>query len=122
MTQFIAGFAAAQPWLNLAGLTLDFLGLILLAWEWRLALAAERREAEIAAREEMLRRRPNMPEHPNQEVFDDMRRRMRFREKQGRAQAAWAERGSWFTLALGVIALGILLQIAAAIPLPPLAG
>lgn len=118
----ILGFAAAQPWLNLAGLVLDFLGLILLAREWRVAIAAERREMAILEREEMFRPRPNMPSAPGSEVFEDMRERRRFYERMMRARAAWAERGRWFTVAFVAVLLGLLLQIIGAIPLAPLAG
>ena len=32
-----------QAWLNVTGLSLDFSGVMLLAWEWWQALSAERR-------------------------------------------------------------------------------
>lgn len=122
MWYFWVGFMTAQPWLNLAGLILDFLGLMLLAAEWRLAIAAERREAAIEEQEEMFRPHPHAPRPRGSEVFDDMRERRRFHERQSRARAAWEARSRWFMVALGAIAIGFLLQIAAAIPLAPLAG
>ena len=36
----------AQQWLNVAGLGLDFAGVVLLAFEWRAALKHEAHEAE----------------------------------------------------------------------------
>lgn len=110
-------FLTLQPWLNVAGLALDFLGVVLLAFEWRVALAAERREAEIAEREERFRPRPTMPQRPHAEVFDDMDRRRKFQERMMRSRSAWQARRGWFTLAMALVALGFLLQIAGSLPL-----
>jgi len=46
---------ALAPFLNIAGLTLDFIGVMLLAIEWWTALSAERRESELRRRQELLR-------------------------------------------------------------------
>ena len=60
----------AQSWLNIAGLLLDFSGVMLLAWEWWLALSAERLEAELEDRERRLAPHPSMPRpnNPHQPV------------------------------------------------------
>lgn len=120
MTEYWTIWAAAQPWLNFAGLWFDFVGIVLLAIEWRLALTAEAREAEIIAREERFRPRPfpGRPDPaPHQEVFDDMRARRRVAERISRGVDARARRRSWFALALALIAFGFLLQIAGSAPL-----
>lgn len=102
-----------QAWLNVVGLMLDFIGVTILAWEWWLAISAERRETEIEARERMLRPHPMLPKPagPHQAVFDHMREDRRFRERVGRASAVRGMRGSWFLVAFLLIAAGFALQI-----------
>jgi hypothetical protein len=102
-----------QQWINLAGLTLDFLGVILLANEWRIAIGAEAREAEIAEREEMFKPSPMMPkpQNPQQPVFDWMRERERFRQMSSRTHMARRARQGWFKLAMIMITAGFFLQM-----------
>lgn len=115
-------FSALQPWLNFGGLTLDFIGLLILAIEWRIAIAAERLESEIEEREERLRPRPapggRQADHPHGDVFEDMRRRQKLRERMSRGTMAREERRGWFVLALLLIAFGFLAQMAGSIPWP----
>lgn len=107
-----------RGWIDLAGLSLDFIGVLLLASEWRIAIAAERREAELEEREMLLRPRPGAPRPagPHQAVFDDMRDRMDERRRRGRMAADRAARRARFTPALALIAVGFLLQIIASAP------
>jgi hypothetical protein len=109
---------ALGPYLNVAGLTLDFAGIVLLAIEWWTALSAERREADIRRRQEMLRPSPMMPRPggPHQPVFDHMRQQREAYAEIARGEAARGMRRSWFTLAMVLIALGFLLQMAGSWP------
>jgi hypothetical protein len=109
-----------KEWLNFAGLSLDFLGVMLLANEWRIAIRAEQREAEIAEREMRLRPNPMMPrpDMPNQAVFDYMRENQRLLQQTLRARSARNMRRNWFTAAMLLIALGFLLQMVGSWPLP----
>jgi hypothetical protein len=108
-----------QSWLNVAGLTLDFVGVMLLAYEWSVALAAERREAEVEARRQMTRPHPSMPRsaNPHQPVFDHMREQHEFNERRRRTSAARGIRRGAFVTALVLIAVGFLLQIAGSLPI-----
>lgn len=110
---------ALQPWVNFGGLVLDFVGLLILAFEWRVAIRAERREAEIAEREEMFRPRPNMPRpsSPHQDVFDDMRARHSFRMRAMRQRESREQRRSLFGFAIVLIVLGFFLQMLGSFPL-----
>jgi hypothetical protein len=109
---------ALGPYLNLAGLTLDFFGVVLLAIEWWTALSAERREAELRRRQEMLRPSPMMPRPggPQQPVFDHMRQQREAYAEIQRGETTRGMRRSWFTLAMVLIAGGFLLQIAGSWP------
>jgi hypothetical protein len=103
----------AQSWLNIAGLLLDFSGVMLLAWEWWLALSAERLEAELEDRERRLAPHPSMPRpnNPHQPVFDHMRAQHAADFKSRRRTATRGMRRGWFATAMVMIALGFLLQI-----------
>ena len=119
--------ALLQPWLNLAGLLLDFLGVILLGREWLVAMAASQREMEIAQREEMFRRRPTMPKPAetiarHMEVVEDMDQRRKFQERVMRANTAWQARRGWFVTAMVLVVFGFLLQILGSIPLNEIQG
>jgi hypothetical protein len=102
-----------QSWLNIAGLCLDFAGVILLAWEWWLALSAERLEADLEDRERRLAPNPMMPRpnNPHQAVFDHMRAQHSANVKSQRRSGTRGMRRGWFLLAMVMIALGFLLQI-----------
>lgn len=104
-----------QQWFNLAGLSFDFVGVIMLAYEWWIALSAERAEAERAAFEHRMRPHPMMQQqqqsNPHQPVHDYMRENMRFQQQTLRAQGVRGMRRGWFTTAMAFIALGFLLQI-----------
>ena len=102
-----------HQWLNIAGLTFDFFGVLLLAYEWWIALKADEREAEIAARENMFKRSPMMPGRNDrtQAVFDHMDEQMRFNQQMQRTRSTLGMRRGWFVLALVLIAAGFLLQI-----------
>jgi len=102
-----------KEWLNVAGLGFDVVGVLLLSYEWWVAISAERREAEIMEREQRLKPHPMMPRHnnPHQAVFDHMRENLRFQQQNRRAHAVREERRSWFIAALWLIAFGFLLQL-----------
>lgn len=115
----MAEFAALQPWLNLVGLALDFLGVMLLAYEWRVAVRAERREVELAEQAARRELPPSMPRPtgPHQETFDYMNRRRAASMKAERARTTFSSRANWFVRAFALIAIGFMLQIIAAVPL-----
>jgi Flp pilus assembly protein TadB len=110
-----------QQWFNVAGLCFDFIGVIMLAYEWWIALSAENKEAERAAMEQRLRPSPMFQQqqqanNPHQPMHDHMREQLRFQQQSARAQAVRGLRRSWFVTALVLIALGFLLQILGSIP------
>ena len=108
-----------QPWLNVIGVALDFVGVLILAYEWWIALKAEQREAELLAREQRFKRPPTLqPQqtNPHQPVFDHMREQQRFYEKQKRTKALRGMRLNWFFAAFALIALGYLLQFVGSMP------
>ncbi|MCI4666173.1 MAG: hypothetical protein MRY74_15785 [Neomegalonema sp.] len=111
-------FAALQPWFNVGGHALSFVGTVLLAFEWRIALRAEQREAELAAQEARRELPPSMPRPTGQhhDTFAWMDRQRKASDRALRARTAFSTRSSWFTLAFVAIALGFLLQIVGAIP------
>ncbi|MEZ5923790.1 MAG: hypothetical protein R3D57_05335 [Hyphomicrobiaceae bacterium] len=109
---------AIGPYLNIAGLVLDFVGVIVLALEWWTALSAERHEAELRRRQEQLRPHPMMPRPggPHQPVFDHMRQQRETYQQIARGEASRGMRRGWFMLAMVLIALGFLLQIGGSWP------
>ncbi len=102
-----------QGWLNVVGLGFDLVGVLLLSYEWWVAIRAERREAELLEREQRLKPNPMMPRPsgPHQAVFDHMKENMRFQQQSLRARVVREERRSWFMAALFLIAIGFVLQI-----------
>lgn len=104
-----------QPWFNMIGLCFDFVGVIILAYEWWIALSAERQEAERAAMEHRLRPHPIIQQqqqaNPHQPVFDHMRENLRFQRELQRATSVRGMRGAWFATAMVLIATGFLFQI-----------
>ena len=109
---------AFGPWLNILGLSFDFVGVILLAFEWWTALSAERQEAERLRRQAMLKPSPMMPRPggPHQAVFDHMRDQRETYQQVARGEAVRGMRRGWFALAMVLISLGFLLQIAGSWP------
>jgi hypothetical protein len=112
-----------QPWLNEIGLSVDFVGAMLLAREWWIALGSEQREAEIFERQrredELFRPSPlapQQPPNPSHAVFERMREEQRFTQQKQRTHAARGMRRSWFTAALLLLATGFLLQMAGSWP------
>ncbi len=108
----------SQAWLTLIGLTLDFLGILLFANEWWAALKAERVEAELEARKAMFKPNPMMPGSgiPNQAVFDWMREQSEARQRQYRTAEARTARWQFYLIALILVAVGFLFQLAGAFP------
>ncbi len=107
-----------QPWLNVIGVAIDFVGVLILAYEWWIALKAEQREAELLAREQRFKPHPNIPQpnNPHQKVFDHMNEQMRFQQQQKRTQAVRGIRLNWFIASFVLIALGYFLQFVGSMP------
>jgi Zn-dependent protease with chaperone function len=108
-----------QPWLNVVGVAFDFFGVLILAYEWWIALKAEQHEAELLAREQRFKRAPraqSQQTNPHQPVFDHMREQQRFYQKQRRTQSVQSMRLSWFLTAFVLIALGYFLQFVGSMP------
>jgi hypothetical protein len=110
-----------QPWLNLAGLVFDFVGVIMLAYEWWIALSADRQAAERAAFENRIRPNPMMQQqmqqaNPHKPMHDYMREQLQFQRDQARTEGLRGMRRGWFTAAMVFIAAGFLLQILGSIP------
>jgi predicted solute-binding protein len=105
-----------QQWFNLAGLSFDFVGVILLAYEWWIALSAEREAADRATFEQRIRPNPIIQQHiqqnnPHQPMHDYMRENLRFQRESAQAQGLRGMRRGWFAVAMTFIASGFLLQI-----------
>jgi hypothetical protein len=110
-----------QQWFNLAGLCFDFLGVMMLAYEWWIALSADRQEAERAAFERRIQPPPMMRQqqqqsNPHQPMHDYMRENLRFQQQIQREQGIRGMRRGWFTAAMVFVALGFLLQIVGSWP------
>lgn len=103
----------AQQWLGVAGLCLDFVGVMLLAFEWWTALKTEAHEAELDEFERRIAPHPMMPrpagEH--QAVFDHMRGQQKAIARSRRGASARGMRRGWFALAMVLIAGGFVLQM-----------
>jgi hypothetical protein len=108
----------AQQWLNVAGLGLDFIGVVLLAFEWWTALKADAREAEIDDLERRIAPNPMMPRPSgaHQAVFDHMNAQQKAIARSRRAAGTRGMRRGWFALAMVLIAAGFLLQMAGSWP------
>jgi hypothetical protein len=105
-----------QQWLNMVGLSFDFVGVIMLAYEWWIALSNERRLADEAEFERRIRPNPMMQQqmqqsNPHQPMHDHMRESLRLQREAQRAHGVRGMRRGWFTAAMAFIALGFLLQI-----------
>jgi hypothetical protein len=116
-----------QQWLNLAGLTFDFVGVIMLGYEWWIALSADRESAEKAAFQNRIRPNPMMQQHMQQglsadalrdrAMHDHMRAQLDFQREAAAAQGLRGMRSGWFKTAMIFIAGGFLLQILGSLPL-----
>jgi hypothetical protein len=105
-----------QQWFNLAGLSFDFVGVVLLAYEWWIALSTEQLAAERAAFENRIRPTPMMQQqmqqnNPHKPMHDYMQEQLRFHRESAAAQGVRGMRRSWFTSAMVLIATGFALQI-----------
>jgi hypothetical protein len=105
-----------QQWFNLAGLSFDFVGVIMLAYEWWIALSNERKLAEQAEFERRIRPNPMMQQqmqqaNPHQPIHDHMRESLRLQREAAHAQNVRGMRRGWFTTAMVFIALGFLFQM-----------
>lgn len=109
-----------QPWLNEFGLSMDFVGAMLLAREWWIALGAEQREDEIMERQrredELMQFGSQQSSNPSHAAFERMREQQRFSQYKQRTVAARGMRRSWFMTALLLLAAGFLLQMAGSWP------
>lgn len=103
----------AQAWFNVLGLCLDFSGVVLLAVEWRIALLAEQREADLEATAQRLQPSPMMPRsnNPHQEVHDYMRRQASAAARHRRSGDVRGMRRSRFALAMVLITIGFICQM-----------
>lgn len=111
-----------QQWFNLAGLSFDFVGVLMLAYEWWIALSADRKAAERAAFENRIRPNPVMQQqmqqgNPHQPMHDHMREQLKFQRDIAQAQGLRGMRQGWFVAAMIFIALGFLLQMLGSFPL-----
>jgi hypothetical protein len=110
-----------QQWFNLAGLCFDFVGVLMLAYEWWIALSADRAAAERAAFENRIRPNPMMQQqmqqnNPHHATHQHMRDQLQFQRDSAQAQSLRGMRRGWFTAAMLFIALGFLLQILGSLP------
>lgn len=112
-----------QAWVNVAGLSFDFLGFCLLLREWWIAFLSE---TAVMAQEEALAQQQKLRAFAAQSANDAMKRHLAVAGQmqddmaigQARAQRRAALRGrrAWFISAAIFIALGFLLQLLAALP------
>ncbi len=110
-----------QQWFNLAGLSFDFVGVIMLAYEWWIALSNERQLAAQADFERRIRPNPMMQQqmqqnNPHKPMHDYMRETLHQQREAMQAQSVRGMRRGWFTAAMVFIALGFLLQIVGSWP------
>jgi hypothetical protein len=107
-----------QAWFSVVGLAFDFIGVMLLAWEWRLAIIADEQEAAEEARARRTAPNPMMPRPggPQQAVFDHMRAQMDADQKARRAGSVRGARRGVFTIAMVLITIGFVLQLLGALP------
>ena len=90
----------------------------LFANEWWTGLKAERTEAELEERKARFKPNPMMPQNtiPQQAVFDWMREQQEARQRQLRLATARTARWRYYLLALSLVALGFLFQVAGSWP------
>jgi hypothetical protein len=105
-----------QQWFNLAGLSFDFIGVIMLAYEWWIALSNERRLAQEAEFERRIRPNPVFQQqmqqnNPHAPMHEHMRENLRLQREAARAHGVRGMRHGWFAAAMVCIALGFLMQM-----------
>lgn len=113
-----------SAWVNVAGLSFDFLGFVLLLREWWIAFLSEH---AILAHEELLERQQKLRAFAAQNAPDAMKRHMAvagqmqddmaIRQARDGRRAAMSGRRFWFLSSAFFIALGFLLQVAASLPI-----
>ena len=110
-----------QQWLTTIGLALDFAGFALLLREWWLAFFNEARQLEMEEQLERMRAmRTIIPRDPGQrnpyESLERVQDEQAIRKARSIHRQAMAARKRMFILAMALIALGFLLQLAGAWP------
>jgi hypothetical protein len=110
-----------QQWLNVLGLSLDFIGFMLLLREWWLAFFNEARQMQLAEQFDRMRAlrnlRPRAPGERNPfEQVERMQDESAIRNARGEHRAAMAARRGMFLLATVLIVSGFVLQIAGTWP------
>ena len=113
-----------QSWLTVIGLSLDFLGFVLLLREWWIAFLSER---ALMAHEEQLDRQQKLRAFASQNTSDAMHQHlaragemqddMAVRRACDERRFAQAARRRWFAAATVLIVLGFVFQLAGALPL-----
>lgn len=116
--------ALMQSWLTVIGLTLDFLGFVLLLREWWIAFLSEK---SLMAHEESLERQQKMRAFASQNTNDAMRAHltragemqddMAIRRARDERRQAQHGRRRWFMAASFLIVLGFVFQLTGALPL-----
>jgi len=110
-----------QQWITVLGLALDFAGFMLLLREWWLAFFNEGRQIAMEEQLERMRAmRTLIPREPGErnpyESLERVQDEQAIRKARGAHRAAMAARRWTFLLAMAMIALGFVLQIAGAWP------
>lgn len=113
-----------QAWLTVLGLTLDFLGFVLLLREWWIAFFSE--QAQMAY-EEALERQQKLRSFAGQNASETMRAHlarsgemqddMAMRKMRDERRAAQSWRRRWFIAASVLVVLGFVFQLFGALPL-----
>jgi hypothetical protein len=116
--------ALTQSWLTVSGLTLDFLGFVLLLREWWIAFLSEK---SLMAHEENLERQQKLRAFASQNTNDAMRSHlaragemqddMAIRRAREDRRVAQRGRRRWFVAASVLIVLGFAFQLSGALPL-----
>lgn len=116
--------ATTQAWLTVIGLSLDFLGFVLLLREWWIAFLSER---SLMAHEEALERQQKLRAFASQNTNDAMRQHMArtgemqddmaIRRARDERRDVQKGRKLWFSAATVLIVLGFLFQLVGALPL-----
>jgi hypothetical protein len=107
-----------QQWLNVTGLTFDFIGVILLSYEWWIALKADEREMAFARQEQQTQKMREMRkiDSPGFKQMDRFKDQIRLNEQMQRTRTVLGMRRGWFVAALALICGGFFLQILGSLP------